>query len=844
MIPLSWKKRSGRKSIVILLFVTVLAAVFFFRRPIAINSIEYLAEQQGLNISCLDFSMNWQLNIKVKQACITLPTGEILVREAIWQPWPNILRIKRINVRHHATNHQVDKKHSRENQTNQIKLPDFLPKIIISSLQIHSSELLKPLYLSVNTIDNNEFHISGDVNASVKILQNTIIGSLVWSVADLTKWVPRAENLVTKNADLFRDVALDEIKIKTHLIFDGKMLSADNSFNIDSRIYVSKCPIDAVIDGNVLVDIEVSTLNIGLDLSQLSSHVSIDHCPLLRDYFAEDDLPQLSLIFEHKVAIDKTQINLPSLHIVDKRNPNRSIVLNELNFKTIGELAFNYNISLKQPIKAKKLTAGMLDFQGNGLFSAEMSTLNTPNIQQPFSWKIIDDNNQLVITDLKMDALLISDLTSEFSFIDLSVNKHEIKGTIHSSVIQVGVVELAKTSSFFSLLVTNFNDVQLSIDNQLSQLDHPDFGIQNISSHIDINIKELETLSFSGDSSVTNLSAQNINFMPIDVTHTGQVSLSNMSISSVHKIHLEHGFLVSLEQQQTHATLQIAKQNIVDLQSTISQFENALVVKEGKLTASIEFTLPLKDEKFFAQGEADFQGVSVKYQDYLINNMTYQTPLTYNSAGLQLAESTLHIDSINVGVAIEQLKANVIAKGSEFWLTQMEGEIFNGQFSLGHLWLDRREQQFNINIQNIDLAELVALQQQPGIKITGRVNGDMPFIMSKQGVRIEDGWVSSLSGGKLTIVDNPSFDSVKVQQPQLVLLENLDFTKLESKVKFTPDGWVFFDFALRGNNPVKKQSVNFNYSHQENIFALLESVRFVKSVENKIEQKITQGGEK
>jgi hypothetical protein len=83
-----------------------------------------------------------------------------------------------------------------------------------------------------------------------------------------------------------------------------------------------------------------------------------------------------------------------------------------------------------------------------------------------------------------------------------------------------------------------------------------------------------------------------------------------------------------------------------------------------------------------------------------------------------------------------------------------------------------------------------------------------------------------------------------VQQPQLELLENIDFTKLESKVKFTPDGWVFFDLALRGNNPVKKQSVNFNYSHQENIFALLESVRFVKSVENKIEQKITQGGEK
>ena len=63
-------------------------------------------------------------------------------------------------------------------------------------------------------------------------------------------------------------------------------------------------------------------------------------------------------------------------------------------------------------------------------------------------------------------------------------------------------------------------------------------------------------------------------------------------------------------------------------------------------------------------------------------------------------------------------------------------------------------------------------------------------------------------------------------------------------MKFTPDGWVFLDLALHGKNPDKKQNVNFNYSHQENIFALLESIRLVKSVENKIEQKITQGDKK
>jgi hypothetical protein len=221
--------------------------------------------------------------------------------------------------------------------------------------------------------------------------------------------------------------------------------------------------------------------------------------------------------------------------------------------------------------------------------------------------------------------------------------------------------------------------------------------------------------------------------------------------------------------------------------------------------------------------------------------MTYQTPLIFDSAGLQLAESTLHIDSIDVGVMIEQVSSNVIVQNSVLRLQQVQGNIFNGQFLLGDLWLDGREQQFNINIQNIDLAQVVALQQQPGIRITGNVDGDMPFIMGKQGLRIEDGFVSSLAGGKLTIINNPSFNSIKEQQPELTLLENIDFTQLKSNIKFTPDGWVFFDLALQGNNPDKKQSVNFNYSHQENIFSLLESIRLVKSVENKIEQKITQG---
>jgi hypothetical protein len=841
MTPLFWQQRPSRKLITVLLFVIVLATVFFYRSSIAIKSIEYFAKPLALNITCLDFSLDWRLNIKVEQACITFPAGEILVREAIWQPWSNILNIKQVKLKHLATNFKVDEKHLKEEQTNEINLPDSLPTLRISNFEIDSTELLHPLHLSLTTIASKEFLISGDINASFKMQQNTIVGNLVWSLSELTKLLPVAEKLSQDNAKLLSELSTDKSKIQTHFTFDGKVLGANSSLNIASHFDLPNCPFDSFFKGDVLVDLDLSSFNTRFDLSKLDNEFTLVHCPLLQKYFAEGDLPQLSFIFPQKVTIDETQIGMPQLQIVDKGNANRSVVFTDLNFKTTGELDLNYNISVKHPIKTKRVEAVLLDFQAQGTVSADIATLNT---QRSISWKIIDDNNRLAIRDMTLDALIIGNLTSEFSFHHLGTKLFEMKGTVNSSDIQTGNIKLAKSTSDFTIAGENFNDLQLSIDSQFFQLDHPNAKVQNISNHLDVNIKELATLSFTGNSTVTNFAAQKIKFLPMTMNHLGQVSLSEMTVSSQHNITLEQKFKVGIEQQKTKFALQVEQQDILALKKIIAQLEKQFILKQGLISARLDFTLPQENESFIAQGKAKFQGVSAKYKNYVFNNITYQTPLTFDSAGLQLAESTLHIDSINAGVPIAQLDAKVIAKDNVFRLEQLQGEIFNGRFSTSQLWLDGRDQQVNINFQHIDLAQVVALQQQPGIKLTGNIDGDLPMIINKQGISIDEGWASSLSGGKLTIIDNPSFDSIKLQQPQLALLENLDFTQLKSNVKFTPDGWMFFDFALNGNNPDKKQSVNFNYTHQENIFSLLESIRLVNAVEDKIEQKITQGDKK
>jgi hypothetical protein len=839
-----WQKRPNKKMTATLLFFVVLATIFLFRRPIAIKSIEHFTQPHDVSITCLHFSFNWQLNINLKQACITSPIGTIEVHDAIWQPWSNILNIQQIKVKHLVQLPAVTKTDSEslgEQQKNNLDLPSWLPKLSISSLKVDSYELLQPLHLSVNTISSNKLSITGDVNADVKISPNVLVANITWRISDLVKWIPQVHTLTQDNAELLKELTFDESAINTRLTFDGEILSADSSLDIASRFHISNCPIDAVFVGNILVDVNVSSLDLSVDLTQLSNDISLINCPLLLDYFAQDDMPQLSFVFPQTIAINKTHIKLPTLQIVDKGNTHRSVVLNDVNYKTTGELEVSYKIVLKQPIKTKQITADMFDLQAQGTLSTNISAQST---ELPVSFKITNDNNRIVVKNVKMDTLLIGNLSSEFSFYDTQTKQHQMMGVMNSSTIKMGELQLAKTSSVFSLSGASFNDLQLSVDNQLFNTVHPELNIQKITNHIDVNIKQLEALSFSGNSTVTKLLTQNINFMPINMTHTGLASLANMTLSSQHDVSLENNFMVQLTHQQAEVKVQINQQDMSRLQKIISQLQDALLIKEGNLSANIELTLPQETEPLIAKGKANFLGVSAKYQDYVLKNITYQTPLTFDSAGLQLAESTLRIDSIDAGVMIQQLEANVIAQNSVFRLKQVQGEIFNGKFLLGDLWLDGREQQFNINIQNIDLAQVIALQKQPGISITGDINGDIPFIMGKQGIRIENGRVSSLTGGKLSIIDNPSFDSIKVQQPELALLENLDFTQLKSNVKFTPDGWVFFEFAIKGNNSDKKQSVNFNYTHQENIFTLLESIRLVKSVENKIEQKITQGDKK
>lgn len=835
------------------LLVVLLILAFIFRRPLTVKGIEHFAANHEVTIQCLDFSLAWPLKVKVHEACVRSTLGELAIKDMTWQLWSNELVIEELRINHLSTT-SSEYSSTTEQHPPVLDLPESLPKLNITNLQLRSDILLHPINLKIKSTSDTQVQITGDVNATVQVSPSTITTNIEWQLSDLTRFIPQVQEWLEGKPKLLEDANLEQALISTWLTYDGEYLNTEHTLDIASTINFDTCPIDGVLIGKVIADIELADFSVDIDLNQLTNQVSLENCTLIQAYLAVGDSPQLSLLIPNPFILRGNEIKVPKLSIIDLQNTNeegitRVLELDNLNYKTAGTIDVGYKFSLEQPfinlaISGNQLSSDMIDFHGAGELFVDLSGLSSQSPEQSIPFKITSDKQQINIKNLQIEPLTIAELSSEFSLKQSSTTPLQIEGTVNTSKLSSDSINIGQTISNFVVTGESYNHLQLSLDNQIAQLKHTDFNLQHINNYLDVSITNLDSMSVTGHSNLESLAVQNIYLQPINIKHSAQGNLQSESLSSQHYVNLEQDFVLEITQQQAKINILISDQTVTSLENIIAQVDQALEVKQGEFSADIDLTLPQDSEEFLATGQAHFQNLWVKYQDYLVNNVSYQTPLTFNSAGLQLPSTKIHIDSIDVGLTITDITANVITKNTVLELQKVKGSIFSGEFLLPNLWLDGREQQFNINLSNIDLAEVMALQQQPGINITGKVNGDLPMIVNQQGIMVDDGWLSSLAGGKLTIVNNPSFDSIKAQQPELALLENLDFTQLDSKVRFNPDGWVFFDIALKGNNPDKNQSVNFNYSHEENLYSLLESIRLVNAVGDTIEQKINQGDKK
>lgn len=323
-----------------------------------------------------------------------------------------------------------------------------------------------------------------------------------------------------------------------------------------------------------------------------------------------------------------------------------------------------------------------------------------------------------------------------------------------------------------------------------------------------------------------------------DATISSQLRFANQQLTTTHQ----------LKWQQVNATAQytwsatkqpfqftLPNTPVSEFNLVLQQVSPEATLTQGTVSASANGELTAKN----AQWQLALNNVSGLYQDYLFNNLQTAPQGNLNSGALQFKPTNFTLQELRAGAVVNNLKGD-LSWYKQGKLADISAEVFSGSMALDQILLTDKPQTSQLTLRNIDAAELLALEPQTGISVTGKLGADLPLSLSPQGVTINNGKLFNQGAGHLTITNNAAFDGIKAQQTELApilgLLENLAINQIDADVSLTPDGWLDMQMRLKGENKPKKQAVNFNYNHQENIYTLFRALRLSDEITKKVEQ--------
>ena len=155
---------------------------------------------------------------------------------------------------------------------------------------------------------------------------------------------------------------------------------------------------------------------------------------------------------------------------------------------------------------------------------------------------------------------------------------------------------------------------------------------------------------------------------------------------------------------------------------------------------------------------------------------------------------------------------------------------------------------FTLLVRQLDLEKVLGLEQQKGLQGSGLLDGSIPITVTSRGVTIQDGQFEARPpGGVIRYEASPEAAKAETQanaNMQLVLkaLNNFHYNVLEVGAQYVEDGTLNLKVRLEGRNPDQKKSppIHFNLTVQENIPALLKSLRLVQDIEESVQKKFVK----
>jgi len=255
-----------------------------------------------------------------------------------------------------------------------------------------------------------------------------------------------------------------------------------------------------------------------------------------------------------------------------------------------------------------------------------------------------------------------------------------------------------------------------------------------------------------------------------------------------------------------------------------------------------------------ASATVTLEQLSGQYQNVLVNGLTTTLKLqTADTDTIVMPEpARVTMAALQTGVELTDLSLHLQLgwqlPATLAWveLRDVSAALFGGRVTSEGLRFDVKHPPpaFAVNVEHLDLQQLLQVEQQKGVEGTGILDGVIPVSLTPVGVKVQDGKLAARPpGGVLRY--QPASDTAQAIAPEhsqshLVLqaLANFHYNMLTLEVQYEEDGTLHLTARAAGQNPDWQQGrpIDFNLTVQENIPALLKSLRIVQGIQQSIEE--------
>nr|VFJ57857.1 MAG: Dicarboxylate transport [Candidatus Kentron sp. FM]VFJ63346.1 MAG: Dicarboxylate transport [Candidatus Kentron sp. FM]VFK15073.1 MAG: Dicarboxylate transport [Candidatus Kentron sp. FM] len=182
-------------------------------------------------------------------------------------------------------------------------------------------------------------------------------------------------------------------------------------------------------------------------------------------------------------------------------------------------------------------------------------------------------------------------------------------------------------------------------------------------------------------------------------------------------------------------------------------------------------------------------------------------------------------------------------------VANLEAEMLGGHVLGERIELDfnRKVNRFDLELRELDIAQLVALYPLDGLQADGKLGGNLPFRLDSGGLHVHDGAITAVKpGGRIRYRPTDGGQALAGSAGQMALLfgvlEDFRYHALEATTNYAPDGTLQTHIAFKGEgvriDGGMGRPVHFNLDVEQNILPLLKSLRVVNDINEHFDKSI------